>query len=334
MQSYVEKILRARVYDVAKETPLDFAPKLSHRFGERVLLKREDLQPVFSFKLRGAYNKIASLPPEQAKRGLICASAGNHAQGVALAAAHLGYPATIVMPRTTPEIKVDSVARLGAEVVLYGDTFDDACAEMMRRVEKEGFTFIHPFDDPLVIAGQGTIAVEMLRQHAEPIDAIFIPVGGGGLLAGILSYVKFLQPDAKVIAVEPDDAACLDAAQRTHRRGIVILISDLLDDADSVLDGLNLLHARKQEIVCFHILDRFERELPFNYLGNFVDPETGDSVVADPVAVRSAYLERLGDFIATVRQGCWRRRIDYVPLDTAEPMSTALAGYLRRRLRR
>jgi len=205
-------ILRARVYDVAKETPLDFAPNLSRRFGERVLLKREDLQPVFSFKLRGAYNKIVSLPSEQAKRGLICASAGNHAQGVALAAANLGHPATIVMPRTTPEIKVDAVARLGAEVVLHGDTFDDASAEAMRRVEAEGFTFIHPFDDPLVIAGQGTIAVEMLRQHAEPIDAIFVPVGGGGLLAGILSYVKFLQPEVKVIAVEPDDAACLDAA--------------------------------------------------------------------------------------------------------------------------
>ena len=268
MQSYVEKILRARVYDVAKETPLDFSPKLSHRLGERVLLKREDLQPVFSFKLRGAYNKIVSLPPEQAKRGLICASAGNHAQGVALAAANLGYPATIVMPRTTPEIKVDSVARLGAEVVLNGDTFDEARDEAIRRVEAEGLTFIHPFDDPLVIAGQGTIAVEMLRQHPDPIDAIFVPVGGGGLLAGILSYVKFLQPDAKVIAVEPDDAACLDAALKAGKPvpldhvGIFAdgtAVKQIGDEPFRVVNGnLDGLVRVTVDEICAGILDLFE----------------------------------------------------------------------------
>ena len=217
LRGMVERILRARVYDVARETPLESAPRLSARLGERVLLKREDLQSVFSFKLRGAYNMIASLPRDRAERGVVAASAGNHAQGVALAAARLELHATIVMPRTTPRIKVESVDALGAEVVLYGDTYDDARQEAQRRLEATGGVFVHPFDDPDVIAGQGTIAVEMLRQHPEPIDAIFVPVGGGGLLAGVLAYVKFLRPETAVIAVEPDDAASLDAALRAGR---------------------------------------------------------------------------------------------------------------------
>ncbi|MGH0032018.1 MAG: threonine ammonia-lyase, biosynthetic [Myxococcota bacterium] len=212
LRAMVEKILRARVYDVARETPLEHAPRLSARLGEKVLLKREDLQPVFSFKIRGAYNKVVNLPPEQAARGLVAASAGNHAQGVALAAARRGLHATIVMPTTTPRIKVEAVDALGAEVVLHGDTYDEAREEAGRRVERSGAVFVHPFDDPDVIAGQGTIAVEMLRQHPDPIDAIFVPVGGGGLLAGILAYTKFLRPETKVVAVEPDDAASLDAA--------------------------------------------------------------------------------------------------------------------------
>jgi threonine dehydratase len=209
-----KRILRARVYDVARETPLEAAPRLSARYGERVLLKREDLQPVFSFKLRGAYNKIVSLPPEVARRGIVAASAGNHAQGVALAASRLGYPATIAMPTTTPEIKVQAVAALGAEVLLHGDSYDDALKEALRLARERDWTFVHPYDDPDVIAGQGTIAVEILRQHADPIDAIFVPVGGGGLLAGVLAFVKFLRPETKVIGVEPDDAACLAAALR------------------------------------------------------------------------------------------------------------------------
>jgi threonine dehydratase len=213
----VERILRARVYDVARETPLESARRLSARLGEQVLLKREDLQPVFSFKLRGAYNKIVNLPREQAERGLVAASAGNHAQGVALAAARLELRATIVMPRTTPHIKVESVVALGAEVVLHGDTYDEAREEAERRVERSGAVFVHPFDDPDVIAGQGTIAVEMLRQHPDPIEAIFVPVGGAGLLAGVLAYVKFLRPETLVIAVEPDDAASLDAALRAGK---------------------------------------------------------------------------------------------------------------------
>jgi threonine dehydratase len=216
-RNIVERILRARVYDVAEETPLDPAARLSARLGARVWLKREDLQPVFSFKLRGAYNRIAGLAPQDAARGIFAASAGNHAQGVALASAQRGFRATIAMPRTTPEIKVRAVAALGAEVVLHGDSYDDAYAEAQRRLARAGGVFVHPYDDLDVIAGQGTIAVELLRQHPDPIDAVFVPVGGGGLLAGVLSYLKFLRPETAVIAVEPEDAACLQAALRAGR---------------------------------------------------------------------------------------------------------------------
>ena len=206
------QVLQARVYEVARETPLDEAPKLSARVGRPVRIKREDLQPIFSFKLRGAYNKIVRLPAEEAQRGIVAASAGNHAQGVALAAARLGYPAAIVMPRTTPEIKVQGVRALGAEVMLHGDTYDEALAEARRQVSDRGAVFVPAYDDADVIAGQGTVAVEILRQHPGPIDAVFVPVGGGGLLAGMLAAIKFLRPETAVIGVEPDDAACLAAA--------------------------------------------------------------------------------------------------------------------------
>jgi threonine dehydratase len=212
----VAGIGRARVYEGARETPLEPARRLSARLGAQVLLKREDLQSIFSFKLRGAYNKVANLPRHEAARGLVAASAGNHAQGVALAAQRLSLRATIVMPTTTPPIKVQAVDALGAEVVLHGDTYDDAWGEAQRRVARGG-VFVHPFDDPDVIAGQGTIGVELLRQHPDPIDAIFVPVGGAGLLAGVLTYVKFLRPETAVIAVEPDDAASLDVALRAGR---------------------------------------------------------------------------------------------------------------------
>jgi threonine dehydratase len=218
MHNYIEKILRAKVYDVAEETPLDFAPTLSERLNNRVYLKREDLQPVFSFKLRGAYNKIASLTAEQAASGVIAASAGNHAQGVALAAKKLGIKALIVMPKTTPEIKVKSVKARGAKIVLHGDSYDDAYAHAMELVQEKGMTFIPPYDDPEVIAGQGTVAMEILRQHNADIHAIFVPVGGGGLVAGIAAYVKFVRPEIKVIAVEPDDADCLNQALKAGRR--------------------------------------------------------------------------------------------------------------------
>ncbi len=213
----IERILRARVYDVARETPLEDAPRLSARFGERVLLKREDLQPIFSFKLRGAYHKISQLPPDEARRGLVACSAGNHAQGVALAAARLGFPATIVMPRTTPSIKVQAVDALGAKVELFGDTVADAGERADALAAEHGYAFVHPFDDPDVIAGQGTIGMEILRQHPDPIDAIFVPVGGAGLLAGVLAYVKFLRPETRVFGVEAEDAASLAAALAAGR---------------------------------------------------------------------------------------------------------------------
>jgi threonine dehydratase len=206
---YLERILRARVYDVAIESPLELASRLSARLGVRVLFKREDLQPVFSFKLRGASNKIARLTEAEAARGVICASAGNHAQGVALSAGRRGIPATIVMPRMTPQIKVDAVRALGGQIELVGDDYDAAYAHACRLADERGLTFIHPFDDPDVIAGQGTIAMEILRQHSGPIDAIFVPIGGGGLIAGIASYVKSLCPDVRIVGVEPVDAASM-----------------------------------------------------------------------------------------------------------------------------
>ena len=212
MTDYIKKILTARVYDVAIESPLDAMPRLSARLGRPVLLKREDLQPVFSFKLRGAYNKMSGLSAEELAHGVVCASAGNHAQGVALAAAKLGARAVIVMPRTTPSIKVDACRARGAEIVLHGDAFDEALAEARRREAAEGMTFLHPFDDPEVIAGQGTIGKEILEQHSGPIEAIFVPVGGGGLAAGVATFVKYLRPGTKVIGVEPEDAACMAAA--------------------------------------------------------------------------------------------------------------------------
>lgn len=216
--SYIKKILAARVYDVAIESPIDDAPLLSSRFGNTILLKREDLQEVFSFKLRGAYNKMQHLSEEELARGVIAASAGNHAQGLALAAQKMGVKATIVMPRTTPRIKVDAVKNRGARVILHGDTFDEASKHAQKLVEEKGLVFIHPYDDPDVIAGQGTIGVEILRQHHGPLDAVFVPVGGGGLLAGIAAYIKYVRPEIKVIGVEPEDAACLKAAMEKGRR--------------------------------------------------------------------------------------------------------------------
>lgn len=221
LEHYVKKILAARVYDVAIETPVQPAPLISKRIGNNVLLKREDLQPVFSFKLRGAYNKVAMLSAEQQGRGVICASAGNHAQGLALAAAHLGIRAVIVMPRTTPDIKVIAVRERGAKVVLFGDSFDEALGHARELEKKDGMTFVHPYDDVDVIAGQGTVAMEVLRQCSGPLDAIFVPVGGGGLAAGVAAYVKYVRPDVRVIAVEPADAACLQAAMAKKRRVVL-----------------------------------------------------------------------------------------------------------------
>ncbi|MGI9271169.1 MAG: threonine ammonia-lyase, biosynthetic [Woeseiaceae bacterium] len=213
MNDFVEQVENARVYDVAIESPLELAPNLSARLGNHVLLKREDLQPVFSFKLRGAYNKLTAIADEDAAKGVICSSAGNHAQGVALAAKQRGVRAVIVMPITTPSIKVDAVRALGGEVELHGDNYDEAFAHASQLMREQDLTFIHPFDDLAVIAGQGTIGAEILRQidadFESQIDAIFVPIGGGGLIAGIASYVKAVRPDVRIIGVEPEDSAAM-----------------------------------------------------------------------------------------------------------------------------
>ena len=215
--SYIKHILEAEVYDVAVETPLQQARFLSKRLQNNVFIKREDLQPVFSFKLRGAYNKMRQLSEEQLSRGVVAASAGNHAQGIALSAQRLGCKAIIVMPKTTPNIKVDAVRAWGGKVVLHGDTYDEASEYAQNLVKEKGMTYVHPYDDPQVIAGQGTIAMEILRQQSK-LDAIFIPVGGGGLAAGIAAYIRYVRPNVKIIAVEPEDAACLKLAMERGRR--------------------------------------------------------------------------------------------------------------------
>jgi threonine dehydratase len=246
---YVRKILSARVYDVAVETPLHALPRLSLSLGSDVRLKREDLQPVFSFKLRGAYNKMAQLSPEALARGVICASAGNHAQGVALAARQLGCRAVIVMPVTTPSIKIDAVRSLGGEVELHGDAFDDAYAHAMTLVAAQGLVFVHPYDDPEVIAGQGTIGMEMLRQHSGPIEAIFVPIGGGGLAAGIAAYVKFLRPEVRLIGVEPAEAASMAAAIDAGHRIV-------LDQVGLFADGVAVRQAGEETFrICRELLD-------------------------------------------------------------------------------
>jgi threonine dehydratase len=222
--SYLQRILNARVYDVARETALTPARNLSRRLGNKIWLKREDEQPVFSFKLRGAYNKMAHLSPAQRDQGVICASAGNHAQGVALSAKKLGCRAVIVMPVTTPKVKIDAVQALGGEVILHGDSFTDAYGHALELEKAQNLTFVHPFDDPDVIAGQGTIAMELLRQHPGPIDAIFVAIGGGGLISGIAAYVKALRPEIKIIGVQTTDS---DAMVRSVRAGKRIQLTDV-----------------------------------------------------------------------------------------------------------
>ncbi len=218
LDTLLRLILTSRVYDVAKETPLDLAPRLSERLGAVVHFKREDLQPVFSFKLRGAYNKIAQLTEEQRFRGVIAASAGNHAQGVAYSARRLRLRAVIVMPQTTPDIKVDAVRGMGAEVVLHGDSYSDAQTHCDMLVAETGMTFIHPFDDPLVIAGQGTIGDEIVRHRQNDLHTVFVPVGGGGLIAGIATYVKALMPNVRVVGVEPFEADAMYQSLQAGRR--------------------------------------------------------------------------------------------------------------------
>jgi threonine dehydratase len=221
---YLKKILTARVYDVAIESPLELARDLSRRIGSQVWLKREDQQPVFSFKLRGAYNKMALLAPDQLRRGVICASAGNHAQGVALAARRLGCKAVVVMPVTTPRLKIDAVRSLGGAVVLHGESYSDAHAHAVTLQAEQGLSFVHPFDDPDVIAGQGTVAMEILRQHKGPLDAVFVAIGGGGLVSGVAAYIKAVRPEIRVIGVQTTDS---DAMLQSIRAGRRVVLKDV-----------------------------------------------------------------------------------------------------------
>ena len=215
---YLKKILTARVYDVAVESALEPAKNLSRRLHNKILLKREDQQPVFSFKLRGAYNKMVHLTAEQLQRGVICASAGNHAQGVALSAHRLGTRAVIVMPVTTPQLKIDAVKSLGGEVVLHGESYSDAHGHAVELEKRQGLTFVHPFDDPDVIAGQGTIAMEILRQHQGPLDAVFVAIGGGGLISGVANYIKAVRPEIKVIGVQMNDSDAMAQSVASNKR--------------------------------------------------------------------------------------------------------------------
>jgi threonine dehydratase len=250
-EDYLQRILKARVYDVAIESPLDVAPRLSSRLGNRILFKREDLQPVFSFKLRGAYNKIAHLSPAIAARGVICASAGNHAQGVALAARHRGIPAVVVMPRTTPAIKVQAVIELGAETILHGDIYDSAYEHALTVARERHLVFVHPFDDADVIAGQGTIGMEIVRQTAGELDAVFVPVGGGGLIAGIAAYIKQLYPRVKIIGVEPEDSAAMYDSLQAGKRVT-------LDRVGLFADGVAVRRVGEE---CFTLAKRYVDEI-------------------------------------------------------------------------
>jgi threonine dehydratase len=292
-RDYLERILGARVYDVAIETPIDPAPGISMRLSNRVLLKREDMQPIFSFKLRGAYNKMSGLPSAALKRGVIAASAGNHAQGVALSAQRLGCRATIVMPVTTPRIKVDAVISRGAEVVLAGDSYDEAYRHAKGLERRRKMTFVHPYDDPDVIAGQGTIGMEILRQHPGPIHAIFVAVGGGGLIAGIAAYVKRLRPQIRVIGVQPADS---DAMARSLEKGRRVTLPQVGLFADGVAVkrvGKETFHLARKHVdemilvgtdaICAAIKDVFEDTR------SILEPAG-----ALPVAGAKAYAERSG----------------------------------------
>lgn len=280
-ESYLRRTLLSRVYDVAVETPLEEAESLSRRLKSHVLLKREDLQPVFSFKLRGAYNKMAKLSPEELARGVIAASAGNHAQGVALAASKLGCEATIVMPVTTPAIKVNAVRRLGGQVVLSGESFSDASGHAQELIRQTGAVFIPPFEDPDVIAGQGTIGMEILRQHPGPIDAIFVPVGGGGMAAGIAAYVKNLRPEIKVIGVEPVDS---DAMRRSIEAGYPVLMSDV----GLFADGVAVKQVGEETFaICRDLLDEIVTVDTDAICGAIKDIFEATRVVAEPAGALS-----------------------------------------------
>jgi threonine dehydratase len=291
---YLQKILTAKVYDVAIETPLDLAPVLSRRLGNRVLLKREDQQPVFSFKLRGAYNKMAHLSPAARARGVIAASAGNHAQGVALAAQKLGCKATIVMPVTTPHIKIAAVAARGARVVLHGDSYSDAYAHALALQKQSHATFVHPYDDPDVIAGQGTIGMEILRQWQGPLDAIFVAIGGGGLVSGIASYVKRVRPEIKIIGVQPVDS---DAMARSLAAGRRVRLAHV----GLFADGVAVKEVGKETFrICRELLDDIV----------LVDTDAACAAIKDVFEDSRSILEPAGALsVAGIKAWCARHRV-------------------------
>jgi threonine dehydratase len=291
---YLKRILTARVYDVARETALDPARTLSRRIGNHVLLKREDQQPVFSFKLRGAYNKMSRLAPEALARGVICASAGNHAQGVALAARRLSAKAVIVMPVTTPRLKIDAVQALGGEVILHGDSYTDAYGRALELQRERGLTFVHPFDDPDVIAGQGTIAMEILRQHQGPLDAVFVAIGGGGLAAGVAAYVKAVRPEVRVIGVQTVDS---DAMRQSVARGRRVMLADvgLFSDGTAV---------KQVGVETFRVV----RELVDDYV--LVDTDAVCAAIKDMFQDTRTVLEPAGALpVAAIKQYVERHRV-------------------------
>jgi threonine dehydratase len=290
---YLKRILTARVYDVVDETPLDPAPQLSARLGNELLLKREDLHPVFSFKIRGAYNKMAHLSAEQLARGVIAASAGNHAQGVALAANRLGCRAVIVMPTTTPEVKVAAVRASGAEVVLAGESYSDSHQRAVELMGERGLDFVHPFDDPYVIAGQGTIGMEILRQHTGPIHAVFVAVGGGGLISGIATYLKALHPDTKVIGVQTDDSDAMARSVEAGRRVELDTVGLFSDGTAVKLVGEETFRLARRYV------DEFIRVDTDEVCAAIKDVFTDTRAILEPagalaIAGAKAYVERTG----------------------------------------
>ncbi|MGD1910472.1 MAG: threonine ammonia-lyase, biosynthetic [Rivularia sp. (in: cyanobacteria)] len=290
---YLVQILTARVYEVAQESPLEIAPLLSKRLNNNLLLKREDMQSVFSFKLRGAYNKMANLTPEMLQQGVIAASAGNHAQGVALAASKLGTRAIIVMPTTTPQVKIDAVKARGGEVVLHGNNYDDACAYAHQLEAEKNLTFIHPFDDPHVISGQGTIGMEILRQYQKPIHAIFVAIGGGGLISGVAAYVKRLRPEIKIIGVEPIDS---DAMYQSLQLGHRVRLSQV----GLFADGVAVRQVGEETFkLCQHYVDDIIRVSTDDTCAAIKDMFQDTRSIVEPagglaIAGAKAYVEREG----------------------------------------
>ena len=316
LEKIVKRILASSVYDVAVETPLSVAPALSRRLGADVRIKREDLQPVFSFKLRGSYNKMARLSEAERARGVVAASAGNHAQGVALAASALGITAHIVMGRNTPSIKVEAVKNLGGKVVLHGDAFDDAYTHARALQAKHDYVFVHPYDDLDVIAGQGTVGMEIVNQHPRDGFVVFVPVGGGGLIAGVSAYIKYLDPKARVVGVEAEGSACMKAAFAAGRR--VRLPYETLD---LFADGVSVAQVGKEPFkIARHTVDEVVTVSTDEICGAIKDVFQDTRSIAEPAGALA---------VAGMKKYCERRRS--VPRDMVAIVSGANVNFDRLR---